>query len=537
MDKIINKIENFEMHVNEVFLKKAQNLEPTLHHREIRPRETVCIEKQGDIWNACKRKQWNRLSESTLGKKDSICFDFGSHYVGYLTIKLETKGSPPDAPAHIRLKMGETVLEIGEDSSCYEGSISSSWIQEEYLHIDVLPATIRIPRRYALRYLELKVLDTSPKYRIVVQDVFCDAVTAAERLKVQKLPRIVPDSLRRIDEIAIKTLEECMQSVFEDGPKRDRRLWIGDLRLQALTDYETFRDYSLVKRCLYLFAGLTQNKGSVGACIFLEPSPQVDDTLLFDYSLLFISCLYDYFTASGDVETVEELWNTAYLQAELAMERVGRDGVVRDSDDWWCFLDWEDGLNKQAGAQGVLLYTLRHAYALAEHFHKTEKKRLAEMIETVEAGAKNILWDEKKGFFVSGRDKQLSWASQIWMVLARVFPKETNRDILGRLLESDSMTGIATPYMYHYLIDALLQNDMREEAYKYLEWYWGQMAEEGADCFYELYNPNNKMASPYGSRMIHSYCHAWSCTPAYFIRKYFCEHTDEGSDAETGRIR
>lgn len=27
---------------------------------------------------------------------------------------------------------------------------------------------------------------------------------------------------------------DCMQSVFEDGPKRDRRLWLGDLRLQAL---------------------------------------------------------------------------------------------------------------------------------------------------------------------------------------------------------------------------------------------------------------------------------------------------------------
>lgn len=537
MAVITNKIENFEMLVNEEFLKKAQNLEPTLIHREIRPRETVCIAKQGDDWNVCKRKRWDKTTKHVLGKEENICFDFGSHYVGYLTIKLGTEGSPPDAPAYIKLKMGETVLEIGEDSSCYEGNISSSWIQEEYLHIDVLPATVRMPRRYALRYLELKVLDTSPKYRIVVQDILCDAVTAADRLKIPELPQTVPDSLRRIDKIAIKTLEECMQSVFEDGPKRDRRLWIGDLRLQALTNYETFRDYSLVRRCLYLFAGLTQNKGRVGACIFLEPSPQVDDTSLFDYSLLFISCLYDYFLASGDVETTEELWDTAYLQAELAMEQVGRDGVVRDSDDWWCFLDWEDGLNKQAGAQGVLLYTLRQAYVLAGYLKKTEKsKRLVEMIETVESGAKNILWDEKERFFISGRDKQLSWTSQIWMVLARIFPKEINRDILCRLLKSDSMTGIATPYMYHYLIEALLQNDMREEAYKCLEWYWGQMAEEGADCFYELYDPDNKTASPYGSRMIHSYCHAWSCTPAYFIRKYFCVYINEAG-RKLGEVR
>ena len=43
----------------------------------------------------------------------------------------------------------------------------------------------------------------------------------------------------------------------------------------------------------------------------------------------------------------------------------------------------------------------------------------------------------------------------------------------------------------------------------------------GADCFYEAFDPENKDFSPYGSDMVNSYCHAWSGTPAYFIRKYF----------------
>jgi hypothetical protein len=36
----------------------------------------------------------------------------------------------------------------------------------------------------------------------------------------------------------------------EDGPKRDRRLWLGDLRLEALANYETYRNFDLVKRSL-----------------------------------------------------------------------------------------------------------------------------------------------------------------------------------------------------------------------------------------------------------------------------------------------
>lgn len=158
--------------------------------------------------------------------------------------------------------------EIMEDTASYQGSISSSWIQEEYLHIDELPARISLPRRYAFRYMELKVMDTSPKYQILLSDVSCDTVTSGDMSQVEPLNENVPEDLKRIDAIALKTMEDCMQSVFEDGPKRDRRLWIGDLRLQALTNYETFKNYDLVKRCLYLFAGLTQNEHHVGACLF-----------------------------------------------------------------------------------------------------------------------------------------------------------------------------------------------------------------------------------------------------------------------------
>lgn len=58
---------------------------------------------------------------------------------------------------------------------------------------------------------------------------------------------------RQSDAVSVRTLRQCMQTVFEDGPKRNRRLWLDDLRLQALTNYVSFRDYALVKRCLLLF--------------------------------------------------------------------------------------------------------------------------------------------------------------------------------------------------------------------------------------------------------------------------------------------
>ncbi len=81
-----------------------------------------------------------------------------------------------------------------------------------------------------------------------------------------------------------------MQEVFEDGPKRDRRLWLGDLRLQAQVNDVTFGHHDLVRRCLYLFAAHTREDGMVSANVFVQPEVRADDTFLFDYSLFLSTC-------------------------------------------------------------------------------------------------------------------------------------------------------------------------------------------------------------------------------------------------------
>lgn len=524
---ITNSIENFKMEVNEGFVKKAQALKPQIYQYQAKPVHLVRFEKGQLDYDITARVPAEEAAGIPLGKSDSICFDFGNHYVGYLSFRIKAVGSPPDAPAHIRIKLGEHICEIAEESSAYQGSISSSWIQEEFLHVDVLPAEILMPRRYAFRYLEIKVMDTSPKYKIIIEEVSCRAVTSGDISKV--LPLSCQDKeLRRIDEIALRTMENCMQDVFEDGPKRDRRLWIGDLRLQALTSYETFKNYELVKRCLYLFAGLTQNEGQVGACLFTEPELLVDDTALFDYSLFFISCLYDYYHATQEKDVLIELWEMAFHQIELAERAVDERGVVRDQATWWCFIDWQDQLNKQAPAQAVLIYALKQAVVLADILEDKERKdKIERLMEKVVDGAKKYLWDSGQQFFVSGEQRQVSWASQIWFVLAGIFTREENQKLLKHLAEADPPVGMVTPYMNHHYIDALIQSDMIEEAKAHIKYYWGGMVKQGADCFWELFDPQNIYVSPYGSRVINSYCHAWSCTPAYMIRKYFADEKEK----------
>ncbi len=69
-----------------------------------------------------------------------------------------------------------------------------------------------------------------------------------------------------------------------------------------------------------------------------------------------------------------------------------------------------------------------------------------------------------------------------------------------------------TPYLRHHYIAALLQCGLREDAIAQIKAYWGAMVDYGADTFWEIFDPAHPDFSPYGSKLINSYCHAWSCT-------------------------
>ena len=339
---------------NDDFVKKAEACAPELIKTVVRPVSIVDIVKTEEVFpQVSKKDDIENLSTYHMAKGDRICLDFGDHQVGYVTLKLNSVGSPQDAPAFFRLKFGEIAKEMTEDSADYDGWISRGWIQEEFIHIDVLPAELKLPRRYAFRYMEIEAIDTSLKWQMVVEDVYCTSVSSV-RMEDVKPVESDDEMIRKLDKVSLRTLHNCMQSVFEDGPKRDRRLWLGDLRLQTLANYETFHNMDLVKRCLYLFAGQTKDNGQVSACLFTEPKFIVDDTFLLDYSMFFGATLLDYYEASGDRETLEDLSKCAYRQMEIAGEQFDEKHLMKNGEGFWGFIDWTEGLNKQTAMQGCL---------------------------------------------------------------------------------------------------------------------------------------------------------------------------------------
>ena len=477
------------------YLQKADALKPEL--------KTQTVEAVGDF--------------GEMKNKDVKVFDFGNHFVGYVKIHFSCTSGKIDAPIALAVTFAETKTDLKYvDPLEMQGTISGGWVQQEFIRVEEFPTEYVFERRYACRYVQVLCIGSSSSFKFSVDKVEMLECTSANK-EVPALGR--NEEEKKMDEVSIRTLRSCMQDVFEDGPKRDRRLWLGDLRLQALVNYETYQNYDLVKRCLYLFAGLLDDDGRVPGSVFTKPVNKAG-SIMFDYPLLFIPTLYEYMVASNDKKTAEELYEIALWQMEIAKAKEDENGLISEEKvKQWCFIDWTYGLDKVSCGQAVYIYALKYLVLLSKALGKDYGAVEAE-IERASKAAIEKYFDKNKGLFV-GKEGQISYAMNVWFCLANVFDEETNRKILQNLEKVENALKPVTPYMYHYYVQALIDCGEKEKAYQTIMNYWGGMVKMGANTFFEVYNPENPAECPYLNVALLSQCHAWSCTPSYFLRKYF----------------
>ncbi len=476
------------------FIRTARDLEPELHERRI-PAAAV---PEGALHRKLPR-DW------------SFRFDFGEYCVGEVELRFRFL-TRPDAPLRLRYKLAETRYELDRDFDSYQGTLGRGWLQDGVLVLDDPPEIVRLPRRYAFRYLELSV-DHHSSY----SSLSLESVTALSRTSANwnRLPHFEAASelKQKIDRIGCATLAACMQRVFEDGPKRDRRLWLGDLRIEAAANYRTFRNFDLVKRCLHLFAATASPEGRVPGALFDDPEPAASNPV-FDYAALYPDILLSYLEASGDDSAAAELWPVARRQAELLLEDIDGDGGFHDTGRHWLFFDWKPELHRETAAQGIIIFSLRRTLELARRLgRETEAAFCVPRIEQLTRWALRNCFDPERGMFISGPEKQLSWASQIWMVLADVLPPEDGRRALLAAIASPEAVGPGCPYLCNHMVEALRRTGASSEADQLLLDYWGPMAESGVDTFPEVFPADRPECSPYGDPVVNSNCHAWSVPP------------------------
>lgn len=509
------------------WLNKAQANMPELKHTLVKP---VAIVKGVEDENAFQGWRMEPSGEpiesfykTSLKSHAPIILDLGDHYTGYLTLKVNHTGMPADAPVRLKLTFAELPAEVMTPFDPYKGGLSRAWLQDEVVTIMRLPEEVRIPRRLACRYVKIEVLAQS-YFDFVIEDFSFDAVTSATGEPMELSAECDP-MIRRINEVGLKTLAECMQTVYEDGPKRDQRLWIGDLYLEALANAYSYRNHTLTKRCLYLLAALADEDGYLHATVYEYPTPMPQiNQHVHDYSLLYGVALLEYLKETGDRQTAEDLWSVVEYQVEFARTYL-KDGIydVNKQPAWWLVFDWKDDLNRATPMQGLMTFCIAKSLELAEMLGYEDRaavKEWSKVLDQMRRASKSKLYDKQRGVMLSGDQGQVSYLSQAWMTLSDTFSRKEAQRAMRYVLENEDTCYPGSPYAYHYIIEALLHCGMETEARELMLKYWGGMIQKGADTFWEVYDSKDDKRSPYGAHVVNSACHAWSCTPVYFINKY-----------------
>ena len=192
------------------FLEKAQQYEPILYRQSIRTVTFGEPVRDDSRWFQYRFEE--KQAPQGVKNGDSFYIDFGNHYVGYLSFEMRMMDQYPDAPVKVHFKFAENLYELESDYDTYQGTLPGSWLQQETVYIDE-PSVIKLPRRYAFRYLKFTV-DSTGYFRgpVEFRNFEIEATTSADFERFKEL-NSTPE-LNAIDKVSYHTLENCMQRVF-----------------------------------------------------------------------------------------------------------------------------------------------------------------------------------------------------------------------------------------------------------------------------------------------------------------------------------
>ena len=515
------------------WLQKAEDCKPelkkTIHH----PIRTVDIVADDDAFQGFKAVDNGELDDlytKSLKEKGTVIVDFGEHLVGHVCFKIKDLGPMQDAVYRFKVTFGEVPSDLALPIEPYTGGLSRGWLQDFQCDV-TYGGYYEFPLRITARYMKIEVVGSSIYSDFTMDYITFEATTAVGESKAV-LAETTPQIFRDIVRVSENTLRDCTQGVYEDGPKRDQRLWMGDLYLEALANNASFQEYDVTKRCLYLLAGLSNpDNGLLYSNLVEYPTPHQQLTFFVDYALSYTLTLSDYYDATGDTETANDLWEVAKNQVLTIIDKAIDENYLYSNTSYqfegmlftMVFFDWAPvTLDTHAAIQSYLCYVADRLYSLAVKLGKTDEvKTLPATVKKLRAAGRKAYWDAKNKKVVSGAEKQTSYTCTSWAVLADLLNAKEAQAAIKNVMADESAITPGTPYANHFLVDAMIHCGMYDEARQYVEDYWGGMVKLGADTFWEYYVPDNHLFSSYnGYTLLNSYCHAWSCTPVYFIVNY-----------------
>ncbi|MDX1520174.1 MAG: alpha-L-rhamnosidase N-terminal domain-containing protein [Anaerolineae bacterium] len=362
------------------------------------------------------------------------------------------------------------------------------------------------------RYLVFQLVGpTGPEFRIRPQ-----ARVSEYPLRIDRKLTVDEPALAKIIEMCETTFRACLQDGFVDSTWRESSQWLGDALPQSLIMASMSDDVRPLRQVIEMAA---QGAYPDGVLPSVLPG-EVHAYTVVDYNFTWIELLRLYQQLTGDDDFVRVMWSTLRRLLDRFDQYRTADGLIINQPGRRLFLDWAPLARSEPSA----VYNLRYVLGLqAATELATAHNPSSDEAEQWRRRASAVQTAIRKTFWCGGRwydDVEQTTFSQLATALAILTNTAKAAEIEGllaaiiaRSLDSDDEPApekmvLASPFMHHYLFEALRKHRKFEAALDIIRLRWGRWVAGGYPTTWE----NWRVDFPDGSQ-----CHAFSAHPRYHL--------------------
>ena len=265
---------------------------------------------------------FEKISPITTSAKDnSVVFDFGSNYVGYLCVK--AKGKKGDV---ITVRCSQ---ELNEDQSVRFDLRANCVYEEEWVLSDG-ESTLDWFDYKAFRYAELLLPEG-----VELSDVYMNVRHYPFDLKCNLKKELEGDGdIRKIWELCVHTQKYGVQEVIQDCMEREKGFYLGDGCYTALTNMILTKDDSMVRKLIddaFSSDFISDTLVTCMNCSFMQE--------IAEYPLMLVFLVLWHYRFTGDREYLEKNYAKVTKLLDAYRRRYEKDGLLRELDKW-CVVEW-----------------------------------------------------------------------------------------------------------------------------------------------------------------------------------------------------
>lgn len=448
---------------------------------------------------------WFSVALAT-GESAYWLFDWGRDYTGQGWVEINNAGGQEQLAIsyHEKIRQGELVI---SDPQTYCRVRLTD-------HFRLRPGSQQA-ETFALRggrYLLFQLTGpTGPNFQIRFR-----ARVSEYPLNITRPLAVADLQLQHIISLCENTLQACLQDGFVDCTWRESSQWLGDALPQSLIMASVGDDTGPLRQVIEMAA---QGAYPDGVLPGVLPG-EVHAYTVVDYNFTWVELLHLHHCLTGDDDFTSQMWPTLVKLLDRFHQDRRTGGLITSQPGRRLFLDWAPLSRREPNA----VYNLRYLLALQTAAQLAAGRGLpGNEAEVWQRRAAHLQAAIRAAFWRNGRwydDPEQTTFSQLAASLAvlteTAAPEEVNTlldTIAARSLDlSDEPAPgkmvLASPFMHHYIFEALRRHKKFEAALEIIRRRWGRWVEGGYPTTWENWNVD----FPDGSQ-----CHAFSAHPRYHL--------------------